>query len=64
MASAAAGKVEVQDGKDIKVLQCEGSSLFRVGFDKGGVVPKDLDGLYTSKDVAEKAIRAYLNKRG
>jgi hypothetical protein len=64
MASAAASKVEVQNGKDLKVLSSEGSSLFRIGFDGGGVVPKELDGLYTSTDVAEKAIRAYLVKRG
>lgn len=64
MASAQASKVEVQNGKDLKVLRTDGSSLFRVGFDGGGKLPDELTGLYTSEDVAEKAIRAYLVRRG
>jgi hypothetical protein len=64
MASAAAGKVVVEGGKDLKVLKHDGCSLFRVGFDGGGVVPKELEGFYTSVDVAQKAITAYLARRG
>lgn len=52
------------NGADFVILPVDGSPLFRVGFEKGGVVPKELNSLYTSKHVATKAIEAYQAKRG
>jgi hypothetical protein len=57
--------VQTEEGKaNLVVMPIDGSPLFRVAFEKGGVVPKELQSLYTSQLVATKAIQAYLNKRG
>lgn len=53
-----------EDKANLVVLPVDNSPLFRVGFDKGGVVPKELQSLYTSKLVATQAIQSYLAKRG
>lgn len=53
-----------ENGADFVIMPIEGSPLFRVGFEKGGVVPKELTSLYTSKHVASKAIEAYQAKKG
>lgn len=52
------------NGADFVILPVENSPLFRIGFEKGGVVPEELKSLYTSKYVATKAIEAYQAKRG
>lgn len=55
---------EVQtEGKSLKVLRMDSGSLFRIGFDGGGVVPEVLSGLYTSPRVAEQDIQKYLMNR-
>jgi len=55
---------EVQtEGKSLKVLRMDSGSLFRIGFDGGGVVPEALSGLYTSPRVAEQDIQKYLTNR-
>jgi hypothetical protein len=63
MASKAVQQVQVQDGKDLKVLRCDSGGLFRIGYDGGGEVPADLQSLYTSPRLAVQAINAYLEKR-
>lgn len=56
---------EVQtDGKSFIVMRADGSSLFRVGLQGGGVVPEDLKGFFTTTKVAEQAIHKYLSERG
>lgn len=64
--SKSVAKVEStkDNGADFVILPVENSPLFKIGFEKGGVVPKDLQSLYTSKHVATKAIEAYQAKRG
>ena len=64
--SKAVAKVETdkENGTDFVILPVENSPLFKVAFGRGGVVPKDLQSLYTSKHVATKAIEAYQAKRG
>jgi hypothetical protein len=53
-----------ETGADFVILPVDNSPLFRVGFEKGGVVPKELTSLYTSKHVASQAIEGYIAKRG
>lgn len=65
--SKTAQKVETnkENGKDFVIMHAEGSSLYKVGYEGGGEVPKELaETLYTSITVAEKAIEAYKAKRG
>lgn len=63
MASKSVQSVEVKDGRDLKILRKDGSTLYRVGFDGGGVVPSELDSLFTSTRAAELAIQKYLTNR-
>lgn len=51
------------DGKAFLVMRAEGSVLFRIGLEGGGVVPEQLKGLYTSQAVAENDINKYLESR-
>lgn len=52
-------------GKDFVVMPADGSCLYKVGYEGGGEVPKELSRtLYTSIIVAEKAIEGYKAKRG
>ena len=65
--SRAAAKVETtkESGRDFVIMHEDGSSLYKIGYDGGGVVPEELaSSLYTSIDVASKAIESYQAKRG
>lgn len=57
-------KVETgENKKDMVVMRKDGTSLWVIGFENGGEVPKELSGMYTSIPVAEQAIKHYLSKR-
>ncbi len=45
--------------KEFLVRNKSGTSLYEVYFEKGGEIPKTLNGLYTSQASAKKAIKLY-----
>jgi hypothetical protein len=51
-------------GKAFKIMRADGSVLYRIGLENGGVVPDVLTGFYTSVSVAENAVQKYLESRG
>jgi len=48
--------------KELKVLKAGNGNMFRIGFEGGGEVPRELDGLWTSERVASMAVDAFLLK--
>lgn len=53
----------MKTNKKLLVRNKVGTPHFKVIYEGGGELPKDLSGLYTSKNQAEKAIQLYLIKR-
>lgn len=45
--------------KDFIIRQLDGTSLYSIGFEDGGQVPKMLEGFYTSETAAGYAIKQY-----
>lgn len=56
-------KVEAPKKKKIKILKVKNAALYRVGFDGGGVLPKELQGSWTGPILAQAAIDNYESKR-
>jgi len=48
------------NGKEIQIINAAGTGHYKVQFAKGGELPAELDGLFTSSAVAEIAVRNYL----
>jgi len=53
---------ETPNGKGIKIVQIQNSSLYGVTFADGGELPPELKGRWTSPDLAKKEIDKYINK--
>jgi hypothetical protein len=51
------------NGKKIKIFHVKNSALYSVGFTSGGELPSELDQKWTAPYLAEKAARAYVQKR-
>ncbi len=49
-------------GKQFGIFKVSGTSLLRVQWMDGGVLPKELSGMYTQASIAQAAIKEYLTK--
>lgn len=56
-------KYKTPKGKVIKIfVQEKGAPHYKVEFESGGLLPKELKGKFTSKRYAIKAVEAYLDR--
>lgn len=51
------------NGKEIEVVPLNGYNLFKVQFNSGGQLPKELKGTFTKAEYAQKAIDKYLDSK-
>lgn len=47
------------NGKEIEIVRVANTALFKFAFVKGGALPKELEGMYTSPMKAKDALTAY-----
>lgn len=48
------------NGKEIKILNAPGTGHYKIQFTKGGELPTELDGFFTSSATAQQAVQTYL----
>lgn len=56
-------KYKLDSGKELKISNVVGTSLYGVSFTSGGQLPERLSGLYTDYNTAEKEVIAYLESK-
>lgn len=48
------------NGKEIKIVNAPGTGHYKVQFTKGGELPHELTGFFTSSAIAQVAVQTYL----
>lgn len=48
------------NGKEIKIVNAPGTGHYQIQFTKGGELPHELTGFFTSSAVAQVAVQTYL----
>lgn len=55
---------QTKGGRDIKISRTKDGRFFSISFEGGGVVPPELDGLFTNYANAEWAVNTYKQRKG
>lgn len=55
---------QTKGGRDIKISRTKDGRFFTISFEGGGVVPPELDGIFTNYNNAAWAVDAYKQRKG